>query len=123
VRRLAGTERAVLEISTGGRSEVVVATDDVEERVMKETAVAVCVSLLLIAAVASPGQAPASRRAVSSGRPIIDQLRPDDRELTLEINAYPPFVLPAPPGQSRLAWPRRSLRSFSSSWWTTSVRT
>jgi ABC-type transporter Mla subunit MlaD len=66
-----------------------------------------CLSVLLIGALvplamAVSAQTADVRRVVSNGRAITEQLRPGDRQVVLEINAYPPLLAKADAGQSQL---------------------
>jgi hypothetical protein len=58
------------------------------------------VALAILAATLSGVAAQSPRRAQSNGRPIAEQIRPNDTHLQLEINAFPPLLVRPLPGQS-----------------------
>jgi hypothetical protein len=62
------------------------------------------VMLLVVAsALCAAGQGTGTRRFVSSGRPLVEQLRPTDREVVVEINESRPLTLAPPTGEARAA--------------------
>ena len=59
-------------------------------------------ALLIMAASVSGVLAQTPRHAKSDGRPIAEQIRPNDTSVRLEINAFPPLLVTPLPGQSQV---------------------
>jgi hypothetical protein len=59
-------------------------------------------ALLIMAASVSGVLAQTPRHAKSDGRPIAEQIRPNDTSVSLEINAFPPLLVTPLPGQSQV---------------------
>ncbi len=56
----------------------------------------------VVSVVSAAGQATGgTRRFVSSGRPLVEQLRPTDRDIVVEINASPPQTVAPPADEAR----------------------
>ena len=69
---------------------------------MKYVTIAAVVAILLAGAIAEgeqaqgAAQAEKTRVAKSTGKPIAEQVRPDDQRVVLEINALPPLLVNPP---------------------------
>lgn len=60
--------------------------------------------LVVVMTVSAAGQATgATRRFITSGRPLVEQLRPTDRDVVVELNASPPQTIAPPSGEARTA--------------------
>ena len=71
---------------------------------MKQILPLVTLLVVVLSTVPAAGQGTGgTRRVVSSGRPLAEQLRPTDRDVVIEINAYPPQTVAPPAGEARAA--------------------